>query len=207
MSEETQDPQDAPAGGIYAAPPPFQLSPMAAVPQPTATFDDLVQDDSSPSSDGKAILAALGEALKADEVATAAGSYGFDKELAESGKWFRWPKLGPKARVKLCKLGCKAWDAVLNKARKRYGDADGTINADALGKIIEPMMAKALFVGMEDVILELDADGKPSAPLADSEEARLRLMEQFSPDLHTDLLKVANNPKNFRDLSEDVLGN
>lgn len=155
--------------------------------------------EEAPSA-GAEVLRQLAGETTAD--ATAQASYGFDRTLAEDGKWFKFPKLGPNARVKLRKVGCKLWKELMDKARQKWGGEDGTISPATMEKIIEPIMAKSLFAGMEGVVVEVGADALP-----DTTESRLRLMERFTPDLRNDLFKVCNGPKNFRDNSEAILGN
>lgn len=208
MSEDTQVQQDGAATpqpiAIVPPPPPAPPPEPAEVTQGTgATFDSIVagDDEDAPSTDGLAVLAELGNPLAAG-YASAADSYGYDRNLANNGKWFTWPKLGPSARVKLLKIGCPAWKVVADRAREKYGDDTGAIKSDVMDRILEPMMAKAAFVDMENVVVEVGAD-----PLKNTEENRLRLMEQYTPELRNDLWKVCNNPKNFKDLSEEVLGN
>lgn len=164
------------------------------------TFEELVDHADDPLPEGMDVLAELSGATPEGQSAT--DSYGYDKQLAEEGKWFAWPKLGPAARVKLAKVGNKLWKQLSERARERYGGDDGAIKPATMDRIIEPMMAKSIFIGMDGVVVEVGAE-----PLADTVENRLRLLELFSPDLRNDLFKVANNPKNFRDLSEEVLGN
>lgn len=166
------------------------------------SLEDLIGDrgGDTPPPTGIDVLTELAGATPEGQSATDA--YGYNKELAEQGKWFRWSKLGPAARVKLAKVGNKVWRQLSDRARERYGGDDGAIKPATMDRIIEPMMAKSIFIGMEGVVVEVGAE-----PLTDTVENRLRLLELFSPDLRNDLFKVANNPKNFRDLSEEVLGN
>lgn len=208
MSDDTQQ-EDAPPVSAAPPPPPMAIVPPPAPaapsePPPSATFDAIVagdEDGEAPSTDGLVVLAELGSPKTAG-AGSATDSYGYDRDLAFNGKWFRWPKLGPTARVKLCKIGSPGWKVVADRARQKYGDEGGAIAPAVMEKILKPMMAKAAFVEMEGVVVELGAD-----PLKDSEEGRLRLLEMFDPELPNDLWKVCNNPRQFKDASEEVLGN
>lgn len=136
-----------------------------------------------------------------EEEASAAGSYGYDKALAEGGKWFKWPKLGPNARLYLKKVGCKAWKAVSARARAQYGDDTGAIDPTKFEEVLPAMEVKSIFAKMEGVIVEL---GQP--PLEDSQENRVKLLAMFD-GLTMEIFNACNKPKNFRDNSEKVLGN
>lgn len=149
---------------------------------------------------GAQILAELSGSTP-DE-ASAETSYGYDRELAETGKWFKWPKLGPEAFLLLRKVGCEQWRSVLEKARERYGEEDGTIKPKVMDKIIDALIAKGLWGGMRGVRTRV---GEPA--LDDSIENRLRLLEGFHPDLGNDIFKVCASPKQFKDASEAILGN
>ena len=164
-----------------------------------SSFDDLVGAVTEAPPDGMDVLKALSGAKEGE--ATASGSYGYDKALAESGKMFAWPKLGPIAKLKLCKIGCRSWKAVADRARELYAGEDGSIKPSTMDKILAGMMVKSVFVDMEGVVIEVGAP-----PLVNSDEARLRLLEAFD-GLRDEIFKACNNPKNFRDLSEKVLGN
>jgi hypothetical protein len=153
----------------------------------------------TPEQDDLDVLKVLSGAT--EEEASAAGSYGYDKALAEGGKPFKWPKLGPHAKLTLKKVGCKAWKAISARARAAYGDDTGAIDPAKFEEILPGMLVKSVFAGMEGVIVEV---GQP--PLEDSQENRLLLLRMFD-GLTMEIFNACNKPKNFRDNSEKVLGN
>lgn len=188
-----------------AAPPESAAEVMAEIDRAAeaTALDDFIAGIAPTEDDVPAGLAVLEELSGGGEgEESAIGSYGYDRKIANEGKWFKWRKLGPAARVFLRKVGCDAWNGVIDRARERYGDESGNIPPKTMKKIIEPLMVKSLFGGMEGVVVRV---GDPA--LRDTPENRLRLLEMFTPDLANDLFATCKNPRNFRDLSEEVLGN
>ena len=160
-------------------------------------IEDLVAGE--PPTEGMDVLAALSGAT--EDEASATGSYGYDKTIAEAGKWFKWPKLGPTARVHLCSTQSKKWKAVRDRVRVIYAEDDGSIPPATMDTILAPMMVKSVFDQMEGIVVQV---GQP--PLTDSIQNRLQLLNDFE-GLRDELFKVCAKPKNFRDLSDKVLGN
>lgn len=175
--------EEDPGAGQAVLPPPVGLSILAAM-----AGDEEAADASSVSA-------------KADVAQSAAGSYGYDKAIAE-GKWVKWPKLGPSARLYLAKTQNKAWKTKMNRLRKVFGDDNGVIDqAVFTDKLLGPLMVESVFLGMEGVIVE---PGQPE--LANSKENRLRLFEDFE-GLKDEVLVYCSAPKNFRDNSEAIVKN
>ena len=94
---------------------------------------------------------------EADAGADALSSYSFNAEGAEEGVWFPWPKLGPKARLRIGYAGSERYSALQKKARRKFGKTqkDGSVRIpdDVLPRILPALFAQGLCLGLEEVKL------------------------------------------------------
>ena len=72
--------------------------------------------------------------------------------------------------------------------------------------LLGPLMVMSVFLGMEGVIIDVDAAGNPMPPVEDSRANRLALFERFE-GLKDEVLVYCTNPKNFRESTEATLKN
>jgi hypothetical protein len=158
------------------------ITPTASAPAAPAGLDVLAT-----MADGPTAVTGTGQTTNATD------SYGFDKTLAEQGKWVPWPKLGPNAKLLLAKTQNKKWKFNLGKLRAKYADDTGNIETVFfIDNLLGPLMVKSVFLGMTDVMVEL---GAPA--LQDDERTRLKLFEDFE-GCKDDVLAYCSKATNFR---------
>lgn len=213
----------------------------AAVAQVEALATEVADDEDDeqlvePPGDGEEQVAGAEQLLdelllEAERPQGAQASYGYDRRLAERGKWFNWRRLGASARLKIAKTKNQGYVELWDKAVRQHGNKrTGQIPLAKRRELLPVIHAKTLLTGMEGVVLADPRTGEvlstvervefqgerevrkaytfqlaPDGTLADTLLNRVRLLLLFAPDLDDEIFEVADNIDNFRDDDPEVV--
>lgn len=174
------------------------MAELESEPDDGTPIEHLIDREFAPPPMGLDILESMDEepapvAAQKAGAGSAVDSYGYDKTIANEGKWVPWPKLGPAARLLLAKTQNKRWKLNLAKLRAKHADDTGQIDPVFFTeKLLGPLMVKSVFLGMDGVVVEVD---QPA--LEDSDVRRLQLFEEFD-GLQDEVLVFCTKASNFR---------
>lgn len=78
-------------------------------------------------------------------------AYSYDRQVAETGRWVKWPKLGEEAYLLLAKTQNRAYTELWDKATQKYGDRHGKIKLAKRLELLPVINGKTLLRGIRGV--------------------------------------------------------